>query len=270
MKLTCVTAVFNAIRSGHGDHLVQCINSIAALKTEHEHLVYDGASNDGTVEVLRELEKKTPGLKVVSEPDTGIYNALNKGVRDAKGEWFYVLGCDDYLLAPENLDAILANAPEADLISSPTWLDWGNGPGKGFWRRRRLLNGMPYCHQGVLMKTAVIRAFKGFDEIYSIAGDYDLILRLHLAHRRIVFAGSPYCVFRTGGASVHSGTEDISASDSLIANLKLSSDDAATYRRNRLIPWGVTIRLLFHGDSTLFLASCDMIARKLRALFTGK
>ena len=64
-------------------------------------------STDGTVELLRELEAKTPGLRVVSEPDTGLYNALNKGVRDAQGEWFYVLGCDDYIIHPQLLDEII-------------------------------------------------------------------------------------------------------------------------------------------------------------------
>ena len=107
MKLTCVTATFNCIKAGNRERLVRCIESVAKLKTEHEHLIYDGESTDGTAELLRELEAKTPGLKVVSEPDTGIYNALNKGVRDAKGDWFYVLGADDYILHPDVLDSII-------------------------------------------------------------------------------------------------------------------------------------------------------------------
>ena len=105
MKLTCVTATFNCIKAGNRERLIRCIESVAKLKTEHEHLIYDGASADGTAELLHELEVKTLGLKVISEPDTGIYNAINKGVRDAKGEWFYVLGADDYVsrLAAQNV-----------------------------------------------------------------------------------------------------------------------------------------------------------------------
>ena len=85
MKLTCVTATFNCIKAGNRERLIRCVESVAKLKTEHEHLIYDGVSTDGTVELLRELEKRTPNLHVVTESDTGIYNALNKGVRDAKG-----------------------------------------------------------------------------------------------------------------------------------------------------------------------------------------
>ena len=76
MKLTCVTAVFNAIKSGNRESLIRCVESVAKLKTEHEHLIYDGASTDGTVALLRELEAKTPGVRVVSE-------------------WVYVLGADE-------------------------------------------------------------------------------------------------------------------------------------------------------------------------------
>ena len=53
MKLTCVTATFNCIKAGNRERLVRCIESVAKLKTEHEHLIYDGASTDGTVELFR-------------------------------------------------------------------------------------------------------------------------------------------------------------------------------------------------------------------------
>lgn len=64
MKLTCVTATFNCIKSGNLDRLIRCVESVAKLKTEHEHLIYDGASTDGTVKLLRELESKTPGFSL--------------------------------------------------------------------------------------------------------------------------------------------------------------------------------------------------------------
>ena len=78
MKLTCVTATFNCIKAGNRERLIRCVESVAKLKIEHEHLIYDGASTDGTVDLLRELESITPRLKIVSEPDAGIYDALNK------------------------------------------------------------------------------------------------------------------------------------------------------------------------------------------------
>ena len=107
MNLTCVTAVYNAIASGNRERLIRCVESVSKLKIEHEHLIYDGASTDGTVELLRGLKQRNDRLSVVSELDKGIYNALNKGVRAANGTWVLILGCDDYLDKPEVLDQLL-------------------------------------------------------------------------------------------------------------------------------------------------------------------
>ena len=52
MKLTCVTATFNCIKAGNRERLIRCVEPVAKLKTEHEHLIYDGASKDGTAELL--------------------------------------------------------------------------------------------------------------------------------------------------------------------------------------------------------------------------
>lgn len=259
MTLTCVTAVFNAVRSGKRELLVRCVKSVAALQADHEHLVYDGASNDGTVDILRELEAETPNLRVVSEPDTGLYNALNKGVRDARGEWFYVLGCDDYIAAPQVLDELLSKMPDADLVASPTWLDRGNGPENGFWVRRHLLTGMPYCHQGVLMRTSTMRTFCGFDESYPIVADYDLVLKFHRSLKRIVFARRPYGVFSAGGLSSSARTE----CEAVIRNFNLTGRDAEVFRRDWQLPWRFLLRHLFHRDPTIRLSSCSMIARKI-------
>ena len=194
MQLTCVTATFNCIEAGNREGLVRCVESVAKLKTEHEHLVYDGASKDGTVELLRELEKTTPGLKVVSERDSGIYNALNKGVRDAKGVWLYVLGSDDFVERPEVLDEIAA-INDCDAVATP--VAWGSRV-----RQITLENifcGSPYCHQGVLQKTGLVRQYGGFDESYRISADYDLMLKFHEEARRIKYLDRQFAFFGDGG-----------------------------------------------------------------------
>ena len=263
MKLTCVTAVLNAVRTGNRERLIRCVRSVASLRSDCEHLIYDAASDDGTVQVLRELEAVTPNLTVVSEPDTGLYVALNKGVRDAKGEWFLVLGCDDYIVDPQALDGLLARMPVADLVASPTYCDRGKGLEKGYWKRRHLLTGMPYCHQGVLMRTAAIREFGGFDEEYRMAGDYDLVLKFHLNRRRIVFAHRPFSVFTAVRTMASQRTETVNAADAVIRNFKLEGRDAEVFRRELQLPWGFLLRHLVHRDPTIRLASCSMIARKI-------
>ena len=181
MKLTCVTATFNCVKAGNRERLIRCVESVAKLKTEHEHLIYDGASTDGTVELLLELEAKIPGLKVVSEPDTGIYNALNKGVRDAKGGWFYVLGADDYICAPEVLDDIMTRDEldrSSDVIVTTVRKQTKTGECDWFTdmsELNRIFVVPCVCHQGEVLKTSLVRELGGFDESFIRHQDYEFL-----------------------------------------------------------------------------------------------
>lgn len=201
-KLTCVTAVLNAIRAGNRDRLIRCVESVAALRIPHEYLIYDGMSTDGTVALLRELEARTPDLRVISEPDMGIYNALNKGVRDARGGWLYVLGCDDAIMDPAVLCGLLNSdmARALEMIASPVFLS-EDGACQLKVCRPRLLCGVPYPHQGLLMRTNLVRRLGGFDESYRIAGDYALILRAVMANAKVGFNDVPFAYYSTGGLS---------------------------------------------------------------------
>lgn len=251
MKLTCVTAVFNAVKSGNRDLLVRCVESIAKLTTEHEHLIYDGASTDGTVELLRELEVKMPGLRIVSEPDTGLYNALNKGVRDARGDWFYVLGCDDYVYRPEVMDSLIARTPSGtDVTISTVMRD--DGP----WfaskdQLKRLLFASPYIHQGFLIKTKVVRQVGGFDERWRISADFDQSWKLHLAGYKIRYYFEPYSFFTLGGLSSNHDRlmQDVCAIQK--KHLRLTDQQLADLRDHQIVPIATCLRFLVHSDYAL-------------------
>lgn len=202
MTLTCTTAVFNAIKAGNRERLVRCVESVAKLKCSHEHLIYDGASTDGTLELLRELEAKTPGLKVVSEPDAGIYNALNKGVRDAKGRWFAVLGCDDYYSHPNVLDEIVNHASSTcKLVIAQVDRDYGYT----FFRSRSdfktIFCGVPCAHMGMLMDVKLIRSFGGFDESLRMGADQDLFFKMLFSGCEFEVQYRTFANFAHGGAS---------------------------------------------------------------------
>lgn len=252
MSLTCVTATFNVIRAGNRERLVRCVESVAKLKTDHEHLIYDGASTDGTVELLRELQAKTPGLKVVSEPDTGIYNALNKGVRDAQGEWFYVLGCDDYVRHPNVLDAIIASIPPPEkIIATDVYQDNCMGRANRRVNLKETLLSTPYCHQGVLMRTGLIRGEGGFDEKYRIAADYKLLLQCHLKGVCIGYRlGDKYmfACFGMSGLSESNIAEMFHEFDLVVA--ELFRRKVPLERRDRYyLPPNVLLKLCFHPDA---------------------
>lgn len=265
MKLTCVTAVFNAIKSGNKSNLVRCIESVAALATEHEHLIYDGASTDGTVEILRGLEKQIPNLKVVSEKDTGIYNALNKGVRDAKGEWFYVLGADDYIKKPTVMDEIMALSGKADMIVTP--VEHGQRiliPEVGV-----LFFHTPYGHQGMLLKTSFMRECGGFDEQFRVAADYDVMIKAHLAALHIKFFDSIFAYYSDGGMSdnMESFLDDTSAV--LSARFGLTSQEIDYSRKIGFPPARIIFRFLFFKEPFLRTAARQMAKRMFRWWIKG-
>src|SRR5690606_35184894 len=89
--LTVIVAVFNGART-----LQQCIDSVAQQTYKNKELIIiDGGSQDGTVDVLKKNSEEISYW--ISEPDRGIYNAWNKGLLQAKADWIFFLGADDYL-----------------------------------------------------------------------------------------------------------------------------------------------------------------------------
>lgn len=201
MKLTVVTATYNCIRSGNGDKLVRCIDSVAKLKTPHEHLIYDGASNDGTIDLLKRQIAKHPNLFVISEKDKGIYNALNKGVRDASGEWFYVIGADDFIFAPDAMDRIIDECGWYDMIHSPVRRTNGTVMFQSASIMRYMFLWNCFPHQGTLARTEVMRKFNGFDESNKVSADYNFFFEAHLSGIKIKYDFRIYAVYEVGGIS---------------------------------------------------------------------
>lgn len=266
MKLTCVTATWNVIKAGNRESLIRCVKSVAALKTEHEHLIYDGASTDGTAELLRELEAITPGLKVVSEPDTGIYNALNKGVRDAKGEWFYVLGADDYIFAPDVMDDIVSGLNEDDdEVITNVKLE---GVAKYSMRLINLectLTLTPYCHQGVILRTSLIKKFGGFDESYRIVGDYELLLRMHMSGLRFRVSDKVFASFSAAGVSSVLKEKMNDEFHELTRRFyHLSEKEYIKYLATTLLPYRCLVPFVFHKDRAIRYSAREKLKIRIK------
>lgn len=259
MKLSCITAVYKAINSGNRESLIRCVESVAKLQTVHEHLIYDGASTDGTVELLRELEAKTPCLKVVSEPDTGIYNALNKGVRDAQGEWLYVLGCDDYICVPDVLDGLLTEGGE-DVIVAPVRRSGKDEFFQNISDLRNVLWWTTYSHQGMIMRTSRLRDFGGFDESYRIAGDLDLMLKAHRSGLHFRYTFQPFTFFTEGGTSDTQRSRADRERDLVFSeHFGVGVDEIAHCRMQGCQPLRCVVPFLFHRDMALRMSARYMV-----------
>lgn len=186
--LTVVTVVFNDT-----DALELTAHSVAQQDTSVlEHLIIDGASTDGTVEAATALADTYPWLRVVSEPDTGIYNAMNKGIRHARGSHVLFLNAGDDFC---NADAVRQAHDDwqehryqwgrylvqmVDDQRQPTRpVDTAALDAKRFDRADQ----DPH-HQGAIMSRQLLANLGGFDERYRIVADYELMRRAVLAGYR--------------------------------------------------------------------------------------
>jgi glycosyltransferase involved in cell wall biosynthesis len=129
-----------------------------------EYIVIDGKSNDGTVDIIRKFESSVEYW--ISEPDKGIYYAMNKGADIAKGDFITFMNSGDRYLTTDVFD----NITEACFI--PTI--YKTHLGKDMWvKLRNLKHSIPYCHQGMVFKNMNIK----YDLQYKYAADYDYFLR---------------------------------------------------------------------------------------------
>jgi glycosyltransferase involved in cell wall biosynthesis len=205
MKISVVTAVFNAAST-----IEQALTSVAGqTDADIEHVVVDGASSDGTLSILHAHRHSISIL--VSEPDSGIYDALNKGIVHATGDVVGFLHSDDFYAHPL-VAATIATAFErtgADVIYgdldyvqrlNPEMIlrRWRSGP----FSRHALSTGWMPPHPTLYVRRSLYERLGGFDTSYRIAADYEFILRM-LTDRNIRVAYLPEVLvqMRTGGES---------------------------------------------------------------------
>ncbi|MBC3845738.1 glycosyltransferase [Winogradskyella echinorum] len=183
MKLSVITATYNSektIRKTINSILNQTVNDI-------EYIIIDGKSNDSTVQIIKEYEqdfnKANISFKWISEKDSGIYDAWNKGLRLSTGEWVSFLGSDDWYV--ENAveyyqKTILNTASKLDLVYSNVNLIRNNKVLKninGTWKWKVFKKYMNIAHVGAFHNKIYFETYGYFNDSYKIAGDYELLLR---------------------------------------------------------------------------------------------
>lgn len=173
---------------------------------DFEWIVIDGGSSDGTVEILRENSDLIDYW--LSEPDTGIYDAWNKGIRQARGRWIMFLGADDEL-APAALSTLSATIKECgdghpiDFIAGRvTWFR-GDTPLRTIgrpWSWHTFRHYMSIAHTGGVHSAEYFKRYGLFDDSYSIAGDYEMLLRAG-PNLSVVYVPSVLAYMQVGGIS---------------------------------------------------------------------
>lgn len=203
MKLSVITVCYNAART-----IRETAASVQALGDAiHEYVVIDGASDDGTLEILAGMRDGFGGrLRVLSEPDEGIYDAMNKGIAAAEGEWIVFLGADDLLLPgalqlaayepPQGVDLVCCDV-ELALMDGRTRIDRCEDPR----RIGHLPRELPICHQGMAVSLEAYRELGGFDSSFRIAADYEFYLRFAASGRTWIRLPALIARFAHGGLS---------------------------------------------------------------------
>jgi glycosyltransferase len=180
LKISVITAVYNSEAT-----LGEAIASVAAQEhPDVEHLIIEGQSKDGSMAAIEAVVHDR--MELVSEPDTGIYDALNKGIARATGDVVGFLHSDDFLahtrvlsriaeaFADPNVEAVFS---DLDYVSqsdtSRVVRHWATGP----FTLERLKWGWMPAHPTLYLRRSVYKRIGSFDTSFRIAADYDFILR---------------------------------------------------------------------------------------------
>ena len=213
MKISIVTVCYNSAQT-----IEQCLQSVANQTwPDIEHVIIDGASTDGTLEIIKK-HTLTQSI-VVSEPDNGVYDAMNKGLETATGEYVAFLNSDDLYSRPDAVELVAKKATESntDCIMGNVQFfdDESQKLVNRFYSATRfslwwIKIGIMPPHPGLFFKRKLLKMAGGFDESYRISADFDLTARILLQHNASWESlGETITLFRSGGLST--GTENVRA-----------------------------------------------------------
>ena len=209
-----------------------------------EQIIIDGASTDGTMSVVEQVAKRSdPDGRIshlISEPDTGVYEAMNKGIGLASGDLILFLNAGDTLLHTETLTTAvkaIERSPLGDVYhAGVVWFDTSTG--RSITKR---VNRVTRCelyrgalpHQGVFFRREVFERFGLYNEDFRILGDYEWCLRALQQHDcRFTAFDAMITVYIEGGLSSgdRNGGHDLRAEQDRARAMHFSAWDAARYR----------------------------------------
>ena len=200
-KITILTASYNAAAT-----IEQTIVSVVYQDYPNlEYIIIDGGSTDGTIDILKKYEKD--GLRWISEPDRGLYDALNKGVGMASGEYIEVLGGDDALVDQNIISRIVHQIElNTDILCGQAWcVDEKSSMQFPYFnemaRNKETYQGGMVPHAAMFARRELLLQYP-FDTSYRIAGDYKFFLQCYYDKKvQIQYSDIMVAFFATSGLS---------------------------------------------------------------------
>jgi len=187
IQLSVIIPTYNCESS-----IVNCLQSIIQQDfSTYEIIIKDGGSTDGTLNIINDIKRKHPHVRVVltSEPDKGIYDAMNKAVGMSAGTWLYFLGSDDYLFNEHVFSRIfsITDVKDVQMIYGNVVRNYSGDTYMGRFDFEKLLN-YNICHQSIFLRKSAFLTHGPFDTRYLACADWDLNLKLFKHKIRTKFA----------------------------------------------------------------------------------
>lgn len=205
MKISIVTTTFNSEKT-----LEETILSVLSQNyKDYEHVIVDGNSTDKTMEIVKKYEKKYNGrIKYISEPDNGIYDAMNKGIKMASGDVIGLLNSDDIYANDDVLNKIAARFKDTNCDAVHGNLIYMDEETMSIPQRKWVTKSTNYktgnitAHPTLYVKKEVYEKIGLYDLKYKIAADYNFMLKILLDKEIKLEYINEYLIYmRLGGTS---------------------------------------------------------------------
>ena len=208
MKISIITVTYNRA------HIIRdAIESVLLQKYKnYEYIIVDGASKDNTIEVLKEYEPKFEGrMRWVSEPDEGLYDAINKGIKMATGDVVGIINSDDFFHRPDTFDIIAKAFSDSSIEAiyaderdvNPRNLDTNSRYCiANYFKPWMFRFGLMPAHATFYAKKSLFESYGYYKTDYKIAADMELMIRFMYVHNiKTKYIPEPLMTFREGGVS---------------------------------------------------------------------
>jgi glycosyltransferase involved in cell wall biosynthesis len=198
--LSVITIVYNNVN----DIERTMLSVLGQTYPNIEYILIDGLSKDGTLDVIKRYEKRI--AKFISEKDDGIYDAMNKGLELATGDYVIFMNSGDEFYDAETVAAVFATAPDADIYYGETEMIDSDGQSLGQRRHtapeqltwRSFKFGMSVSHQAIYIKQDLLEPY---DDQYELSADIDWIIRAAKKAKKIVNVNRYVAKYLVGGMS---------------------------------------------------------------------
>lgn len=198
--LSVITIVYNNV----GDIERTMFSVLNQTYKNIEYIIIDGKSSDGTLDVIKRYESRI--AKLFSEKDEGIYDAMNKGLAAATGDYVIFMNSGDEFYDNDTVSAVFATDENADIYYGETEMIAGNGQSLGQRRHkapedfnwRSFKFGMSVSHQAIYIKRSLAEPY---DSRYQLSADIDWIIRAAKKANKIVNVNRYVAKYLVGGMS---------------------------------------------------------------------